>query len=65
MQLAFKAFDTRSLGGKRFDVFELLSPTWFLGTGLGSFNDRLRDGALGGGPFDPYHYQVCWSQCMM
>ncbi|KAG1679654.1 hypothetical protein FOA52_006171 [Chlamydomonas sp. UWO 241] len=27
------------------------------GTGLGAFNDRLRDGALGGGPFDPYFYQ--------
>ena len=27
------------------------------GTGLGAFNDRIRDGALGGGPFAPYHTQ--------
>lgn len=28
------------------------------GTGLGAFNDRLRDGALGGGPFAPPQFQV-------
>lgn len=27
------------------------------GTGIGSFNDRLRDGARGGGPFDPPRHQ--------
>lgn len=27
------------------------------GTGLGAFNDRLRDGALGGGPFAPPQFQ--------
>jgi len=27
------------------------------GTRLGSFNDRLRDGALGGGPFAPHDFQ--------
>ena len=28
------------------------------GTGLGAFNDRIRDAALGGGPFAPPHHQV-------
>jgi hypothetical protein len=28
------------------------------GTGLGAFNDRLRDGAMGGGPFAPPQFQV-------
>ncbi|KAL6752790.1 glycoside hydrolase superfamily [Haematococcus lacustris] len=27
------------------------------GTKLGAFNDRLRDGALGGGPFQPHDFQ--------
>ena len=27
-------------------------------TGLGAFNDRLRDGVLGGGPFSPPDLQV-------
>ncbi|KAJ9508470.1 hypothetical protein QJQ45_012002 [Haematococcus lacustris] len=28
------------------------------GTKLGAFNDRLRDGALGGGPFQPHDFQA-------
>ena len=28
------------------------------GSGLGSFNDRLRDGAMGGGPFAPPDFQA-------
>jgi pullulanase len=67
LTLARDGVDGRSiyLYGEAWNFGEVLNDAQFeqarqanlAGTGIGSFNDRLRDGARGGGPFDDPRFQ--------